>query len=98
MALAPRLAALLTAAPRSLKPEELASTRRMLQPGQIADAMSRSREISWAQPLSTLGYGLVAPVWLTLRKQPVPNEFDVQAGKPNVERYVARSLSAVGSS
>src|SRR5437868_15472450 len=97
MALAPRAAASFTAVPRSLKLVEVASTRRMLQPGQIAETMSRSREISWAQPLSALGY-VVPPVWSTLRKQPVPDEFDVQAGNPKVERYVARSLSAVGSS
>ena len=39
----------------------VASTRRILQDGQMAETMSRSSEISPAQPLSALGSGLAAP-------------------------------------
>src|SRR5919202_6503132 len=92
MTVAPSRAAVSTAALRFEKLDEVASTRRILQAGQIADAMSRSREISCAQPPSARG-GVVPPDWLTFRKHPLP-----QAGSPNWLRYVARSDAAVGSS
>src|SRR3954451_7006535 len=65
----------------------------MWQPGQMADAMSTSREISSAQPVS-VGGRLLPPVWLTFLKQPLAV---VQAGSPNWLRYTPRSASAVGS-
>ena len=55
----------------------------MWQFGQIAETMSTSSEISPAQPVSAVGSGLVAPFWLTFRKQPLAV---VQAGRPNCER------------
>src|SRR5690242_16922952 len=94
MALAPMVAARFTAVPRLAKDALLASTSRMWQFGQIAEAMSRSSEISSAQPESTAGK-LVPPFWSTLRKQPLAV---VQAERPNWLRYVPRSASAVGSS
>ena len=57
--------------------------------------MSTSREISPAQPASAVGSGEAAPFWFTLRKQPLAV---VHAGSPYVDRYVARSDSAFGSS
>ena len=63
--------------------------------GQTAETMSTSSEISPAQPASALGSGLAAPVWFTLRKQPLAV---VHGGRPNWDRYVARSDSALGSS
>lgn len=50
---------------------EVASTSVMWQFGQVALAMSRSREISSAQPLSAEGREVVEPVWLTFLKQPL---------------------------
>jgi len=44
---------------------EFASTRRMWHCGQVAETMSRSREISSLQLLSPAGKLLVSPVWLT---------------------------------
>src|SRR6266487_821714 len=73
----------------------IASTSRILQLEQIAEAMSRSRDISSAQPESTAGSGLAVPFWFTLWKQPFAV---VHAGSPNCDRYVPRSASAVGSS
>ena len=49
------VAARLIAAPRSLVLFELASTRMIPHCGQVADTMSRSREISLAQPESGAG-------------------------------------------
>jgi hypothetical protein len=49
------VAARFTAAPRSEKKFVLASTSRMWQFGQIAETMSRSREISSAQPVLRRG-------------------------------------------
>src|SRR5579859_6613809 len=89
-----RLAASFTAAPRFAKEALLASTRMMWQLGQTAETMSRSREISWAQPPLVRGY-LVPPVWLIFLKQPLAV---VQAARPNWARYTPRSASAVGSS
>ena len=57
---------------------EFASTRRMRQLGQVAETMSTSREISWAQPPSAAG-GVDPPFWLTFLKQPLPV---VQAESP----------------
>ena len=71
-----------TAAARLAKEFVLASTRRILQLGQMALAMSRSSEISCAQPELARGY-LVPPVWFTFRKQPLAV---VQGGRPKVER------------
>jgi hypothetical protein len=61
----------------------VASTSRMWQSGQIAETMSRSREISPAQPVFVAGRGLACPLWLTLRKQPLAV---VQAGRLKVDR------------
>ena len=66
--MAPSVAASLTAAPRLISEELLASTSRR-QLGHTAETMSRSREISCAQPPLARGY-FVPPLWLTLRKQP----------------------------
>src|SRR5437763_427407 len=49
---------------------EDASTSRILQSGQVAETMSRSRLISMAQPGSAAGIGEVAPFWFTFLKQP----------------------------
>ncbi len=81
MTVAPIVAARLTAAARFPKELSLASTRRILQLWQIAWAISTSREISRAQPLSVGGSGELAPFWFTLRKQPFAV---VQAGRPKV--------------
>jgi hypothetical protein len=75
---APRRAAVSSAAARSVNAFELASTSRIVQFGQVAEAMSRSSEISCAQPPFARG-GVVPPDWLTLRKQPLAV---VQAGRP----------------
>ena len=77
--MAPRLTASFTALPRLAMEAEEASTSRMLQFGQIALAMSRSSEISSAQPLSAVGREVVEPVWLTFLKQPLAT---VQAERP----------------
>src|SRR3954468_22509187 len=55
MAFAPRRAAVATAAARLANELVVASTSRILQFGQTALTMSRSREISSAQPLSPRG-------------------------------------------
>src|SRR5690349_17766531 len=94
MTFAPSRAAVSTAAARLANELLLASTRRILQFGQTALTMSRSSEISCAQPLFERG-GVVPPVWFTLRKQPFAV---VHAGNPNCARYTPRSLSALGSS
>src|SRR5437588_732881 len=57
--------------------------------------MSRSSEISSPQPMSLRG-NAAPPFWSTLRKQPVV--VLLHAGRLNVERYTAKSLSAFGSS
>src|ERR1039458_3625623 len=95
MADAPRVAAALTAVPRSASVAELASTSTILQSGQAALAMSRSSEISPAHPVSFAGSGDAWPFWLTFLKQPFAV---VQAARPYCDRYTARSASAVGSS
>ena len=69
---APSVTASLTAVPRSVKLAEVASTSRMWQFGQVAETMSRSSEISPAQPESGFGRLLVDPDWLTFSKQPLP--------------------------
>src|SRR5712671_2431644 len=94
MAFAPSRAAVSTAAARFANELVVASTRRILQLGQMALAMSRSSEISCAQPELLRG-NLVPPFWSTFRKHPLAV---VQGGSPKVERYTARSLSAFGSS
>src|SRR6478609_5706778 len=73
------LAAVFSAVVRLVNDDELASTSTILQFGQIADAMSRSSEISCAQPPSARG-GVDPPVWLILRKQPLAVVHD---GSPN---------------
>ena len=70
--------------------DELASTNMMLQLGQMAETMSRSREISSAQPPLAVGYEPATPDWFSLVYDTV--------GRPNWPRYVARSLAALGSS
>src|SRR5262249_2456539 len=94
MTVAPIVAARFTAAPRSVMFAEFASTRRILQFGQAAEAMSRSSAISPAQPLSAVGSGLAAPFWFTFLKQPLAV---VQAGRPYWARDTPRSFSAFGS-
>jgi hypothetical protein len=71
--------AVFNAVPRLPMDDEVASTSKMGQPGQIADTMSRSREISPAQPVFVAGNGPVWPFWLTFWKQPL-------AGGPKVDR------------
>src|SRR5690242_18930718 len=88
------VAARFTAAPRFVNEFELASTSRMWQPEQIAETMSRTSEISSAQPTLLRG-GLVVPFRFTLRKQPLAL---MHEGRPNWLRYTARSDSAFGSS
>src|SRR5258707_4986227 len=95
MMFAPIVAARFTAVPRLANEFDVASTSRMWQFGQIADAMSRSREISRPQPEFVAGSGEVAPLWLTFLKQPLAV---VQGARPKVERYTPRSASAFGSS
>ena len=75
----------------------LASTRRILQFGQIAETMSRSRLISSAQPLSGVGIsaGLVWPFWFILVKQSLAV---VHGLMWKCVRYTFRSASAFGSS
>src|SRR5436190_20469372 len=84
-----------TEAPRAAPKLVFASTSRTGQPGQIADTMSTSSEISPAQPALGTGSGAGWPTWLTLVKQPLAV---VHAGSPNWARYTARSASAFGSS
>src|SRR3954451_19239162 len=81
--------------PRLVVVGQVASTSRILQSGQVAETMSRSSEISPAQPVSALGNEVVDPVWLTFVKQPFAT---VQAGRPYCVRYAARSEAAFGSS
>ncbi|MGH7749752.1 MAG: hypothetical protein ACREQ5_34050, partial [Candidatus Dormibacteria bacterium] len=64
-------AAVFTAAARSERFEELASTSTIEQLGQTDDTISMSRSISWPQPVSPEGSGLVAPFWFSLRKHPL---------------------------
>jgi hypothetical protein len=52
---APRVTASSSAVASSPVPLEFASTSRRWHRGQAADTMSRSREISWAQPASAVG-------------------------------------------
>ena len=64
--------------------------------GHAADAMSRSRAISTVQSSfagAFAGSGEAVPFWFTFLKQPFAV---VHAGSPYCERYVARSLSALG--
>ena len=55
----------------------------MLHRGHTAETMSRSSEISPAQPELAPGRLVVEPVWLTFVKQPLAV---VQAGRPNCAR------------
>jgi hypothetical protein len=55
----------------------------MWQPGQTAETMSTSSEISPDQSLSAVGRGLVWPLSLTFLKQPLAV---VQAGRPYWDR------------
>src|SRR2546429_8503601 len=57
--------------------------------------MSTSSEISPAQPSSASGNGDALPSWFTFLKQPLAV---LHSGSPYVDRYVARSDSAFGSS
>ncbi len=77
--LAPSATASFSAVPRSESFAEFASTRTMLQFGQTALTMSRSRASSPAQPVSLVGSEVVEPVWLTCLKQPLAL---VQADRP----------------
>ncbi len=60
--LAPSATASFSAMPRSVSFAELASTRSMLQFGQMALTMSMSSASSPAQPLSLVGSEVVEPV------------------------------------
>src|SRR5215831_9425424 len=90
MNFAPSATAVFTEAPRFARLLSFASTSRMLQFGQIADTMSTSSDISSPQPTSVAGSGLAWPFWFTFVK--------FAGGRPNVERYVARSDATFGSS
>ena len=68
--MAPSVTARLTAVPRFVVEESLASTSRMWQFGQVAETMSVSRAISAAQPELGAGRLVVEPDWLTFLKQP----------------------------
>ena len=62
MAAGAKLAAVLTAVPRSSRLAELASTSRMLQCGQMAETTSRSREGEFHRSLQRSGHdGRVNP-------------------------------------
>ena len=92
---------------------EVASTSRIEQSGQMADAICTSRSVSAAQPLSTGICGSSTPVWPTLRKQgaagrevEIANAGDEPAtvqvvsieGRPMVTRYRTRSAATEGAS
>src|SRR5215467_7964241 len=62
----------------------------MLQFGQIADTMSTSSDSSSPQPTLVAGSGLAWPFWFTF--------VNLAAGRPNVDRYVARSDCTFGLS
>jgi hypothetical protein len=72
-------AAVSTAVTRSEKFAERASRSAIEQLGQTADTISMSRSISWPQPVSPAGSGLLEPFWFSLRKQPLAV---VRAGRP----------------
>src|SRR5262249_22448936 len=95
IAFAPIVAARFTAVPRLASDALDASTSRMWQFGQTAEAMSRSSEISSAHPASTAGSGEAAPFWFTFRKHPLAV---VHGARPKLLRYVPRSDSAFGES
>jgi hypothetical protein len=80
---APSVTAVLTAADRSDRKLLVASTSRRWQLGQAADTMSRSSEISPAQPALGGGYGPGRPAWFTLLKQPFAV---LHSGRPNCAR------------
>src|SRR5579875_556757 len=78
--LAPRLCAAAMPASRSLLDELLVSTSRMRQLGHRAETASRSSDSSDSQEAPALcGSGDVAPLWLTLVKQPLAA---VHGGRP----------------
>ena len=77
--LAPSETAVLMAVNNGESSALLASTSRMWQAGHVAETMSRSSEISPAQPLSAVGSGDVWPLPLTFLKQPLAV---VQAARP----------------
>src|SRR5579872_544622 len=97
ISVAPQLAAASSLVKRFPKPLVSASTSSMRQFGQMADTMSRSSDSSSSHLAeeSVPGSGAVMPDWLTLRKQRLAV---VHGGRANVDRYTARSASAVGSS
>src|ERR1700722_3489983 len=96
MYLAPSVvAAVRSAASRPSPPSLRASTRSIVQRGQIAETISRSRDSSWVQssPAGDLGgSGEVAPFWLYVVNWP-----GFRAGSRAAERYFPRSLAAAGS-
>src|SRR6202161_4972187 len=96
MYLAPRVvAAVSSATNRPVPLSLLASTRSILQFGQIAETMSTSRDSSSVQSSvggAVAGSGEVSPSWLYWVNWP-----EVRAGSPAADRYVARSAAAVGS-
>ncbi len=92
--LAPSVVASFTAVKR-LSDASFASISVIPQFGQIAEAMSRSREISPAQPVLPAGSGLVWPFWLSFWKHPLAVVHD---GRLYCVRYAFRSAAAFGSS
>jgi hypothetical protein len=75
-------------------PGLFASTSRILQFGQMAETMSRSRDASSAHAEALAGSGPDFPFWLTIFRQPVEV---LHAGSPNHFRYTARSPAACES-
>ena len=65
--------AVVTAVARLVTEDELPSRSRMLQVGQIAEAIWRSRSISFDHPASARG-SEVPPVWFVFVKQGLPAE------------------------
>ena len=92
---APKAAAVSTAVARLTTDGLSPSTSTMWHSGHAAETMSTSSAISVGQPNNCGGSGLAAPRWLTFRKQPLSV---VHGGRPNVDRYTARSASTVGLS
>src|ERR1700691_1594105 len=96
MYLAPSVVAAVSSATyRPVPLSLLASTRSILHSGQIAETMSTSRDSSRVQSSLTgavAGSGEVWPFWLYTVNWPA-----VRAGRPAADRYVARSLAALGS-
>src|SRR6202050_774032 len=96
MYLAPSVVAAVSSATYRPVPVSLvASTRSILHSGQIAETISTSSDSSSVQSSlagAVTGSGEVWPFWLYTVNWP-----EVRAGRPAADRYVARSVAAVGS-